>query len=187
MSRRDLLLLSAAAGGAFAVAGVAGCVSASSNSTAEWGALASQSRLPLPTRKLGSLEVSAIGFGAMNVAGTYGPGVSRAEAIKLLREVYDRGITFIDTAQVYGPFISEEWLGEAVAPFRNNVVIATKFGFDLRPGGNGAVSSEPKLIVSSVEESLKRLRTDHIDLLYQHRVDPNVPIEEVAGTVQRLI
>jgi aryl-alcohol dehydrogenase-like predicted oxidoreductase len=185
ISRRELLLLSAAAGGALVFSGFSGCASMVGGAKA--GAGASTSGATLPRRKLGSLEVTAIGFGAMNVAGTYGPAVSRAEAIKLIREVYDRGITFIDTAQVYGPFLSEEWLGEAIAPFRKNVVIATKFGFDLRSGGNGAVSSDPKLIISSVEDSLKRLKTDYIDLLYQHRVDPKVPIEDVAGAVQDLI
>jgi aryl-alcohol dehydrogenase-like predicted oxidoreductase len=191
LSRREFLLLSAAAGGAITVSGLTGRASTVSGEAkggtgaakGDTGASASS----LPRRKLGPLEVTALGFGAMNVAGTYGPGVPRADAIKLLREVYDNGITFIDTAQVYGPFKSEEWVGEAVAPFRKNVVIATKFGFDLRPGGNGAVSSDPKLIISSVEDSLKRLRTDYIDLLYQHRVDPKIPIEDVAGTVQDLI
>ena len=142
---------------------------------------------PLPTRKLGALTVTGLGFGAMNMVGMYGPGIPRADAIRLIREVYDAGVRFIDTAQVYGPFLSEDILGEAVTPFRNDVVIATKFGFDLGPGGSGGLNSHPKTIISSVEDSLKRLRTDHIDLLYQHRVDPKVPIEDVAGTVQDLI
>lgn len=168
--------------------GLAGCAAMTagkSQTTSSAGTAKSSSGWPM--RRLGSLEVTALGFGAMNLAGTYGPPIPRAEAIKLIREVYDRGITFIDSAQVYGPFLSEEWVGEAVAPFRKNVVIATKFGFDLRPGGNVAVSSDPKLIISSVEDSLKRLKTDYIDLLYQHRVDTKVPIEDVAGTVQELI
>ncbi len=121
------------------------------------------------------------------VSGFYGPGISRAEAIELIREVYAGGVRFIDTAQVYGPFLSEDYVGEAIAPFRNDVVVATKFGFDLGPGGGGGLDSTPKTIVRSVEDSLERLRTDHIDLLYQHRVDPKVPIEDVAGTVQDLI
>jgi len=135
--------------------------------------------------------VTALGFGAMNAAGTYGPGISRADAITLIRQVFESGVRFIDTAQVYGPFLSEEYVGEATTPFRNDVVIATKFGFDLRPGGDvtgtGGLDSRPETIISSVEDSLKRLRTDRIDLLYQHRVDPKVPIEDVAGAVQDLI
>jgi aryl-alcohol dehydrogenase-like predicted oxidoreductase len=146
----------------------------------------------MSTRKLGTLEVSALGYGAMNlVPGYYGPGVPRAEAIKLIRQAFDSGITFIDTAQVYGPFLSEDFVGEATTPFRKEVVIASKFGFNLTPGadvtGTGGLDSRRETIISSVEASLKRLRTDRIDLLYQHRVDPKVPIEDVAGTVQDLI
>ena len=136
--------------------------------------------------------MTAIGFGAMNVVpGYYGPGVSRADAIALIRQAFDSGIRFIDTAQVYGPFLSEEYVGEATTPFRNEVVIASKFGFNLRPGadvtGTGGLDSRRETIINSVEGSLKRLRTDRIALLYQHRVDPKVPIEDVAGTVQDLI
>lgn len=105
--------------------------------------------------------MTALGFGDMNVAGTYGPGVSRADAIKLIRAVHERGVNFIDTAQVYGPFLSEDYIGEAVAAFRNEVVIATKFGFDLASDKNRGPNSNPKTIVSSVEDSLKRLRTAH--------------------------
>ncbi len=144
-------------------------------------------------RKLGSsnLEVSALGLGCMGMSFSYGPPKDKAEMISLLRTAVERGITFFDTAEVYGPFTNEELVGEALAPFRKQVVIATKFGFDLsgpdhRPGAAG-LNSRPEHIRQAVEGSLKRLRVDTIDLLYQHRVDPNVPIEDVAGTVKELI
>jgi hypothetical protein len=139
-------------------------------------------------RMLGSLEVSAIGFGCMNVAGMYGPPIDRQEAIRVIRAAYDRGVTFFDTAEVYGPFIGEEIVGEALAPMRDQVVIATKFGFDISPEGQiQGVNSRPDHIKQVTEESLRRLKTDYIDLQYQHRVDPTVPIEDVAGAVQELI
>ncbi|MGK7392719.1 MAG: aldo/keto reductase [Candidatus Cyclobacteriaceae bacterium M2_1C_046] len=141
-------------------------------------------------RKLGSLEVSALGLGGLPVVGFYTGGVREQDHVnKLYREAFDNGITFFDTAEVYGPLINERQVGEAVAPFRKEVVIATKFGFDVDPetGGRGGIDSRPKTIRRAVEGSLKRLRTDYIDLLYQHRVDPNVPIEEVAGVVQELM
>jgi aryl-alcohol dehydrogenase-like predicted oxidoreductase len=145
---------------------------------------------PQGLRKLGTLEVSALGFGCMNVAGMYNHPIDRHEAIRLIRAAYDRGVTLFDTAEVYGPFLSEEIVGEALAPVRDRVVIATKFGFnvdlktgELRPGLN----SRPEHIKRATEGSLRRLRTDYIDLHYQHRIDPNVPIEEVAGTVQDLM
>jgi aryl-alcohol dehydrogenase-like predicted oxidoreductase len=144
-------------------------------------------------RKLGkrNLEVSAIGLGCMGMSFSYGPPKDKQEMISLLRAAVDLGITFFDTAEVYGPFTNEELVGEALAPFRSQVVIATKFGFDLsgsehRPGAAG-LNSRPEHIKQAVEGSLKRLKTDVIDLLYQHRVDPNVPIEEVARTVKDLI
>jgi len=144
-------------------------------------------------RKLGksNLEVSAIGLGCMGMSFSYGPPKDKQEMTKLLRAAVDRGITFFDTAEVYGPFINEDLVGEALASFHGKVVIATKFGFDLsgsdnRPGAPG-VNSRPEQIRRAVEGSLKRLRVDSIDLLYQHRVDPNVPIEDVAGTVKELI
>jgi aryl-alcohol dehydrogenase-like predicted oxidoreductase len=144
-------------------------------------------------RKLGKsgLEVSALGLGCMGMSFSYGPPKDKKEMTDLLHAAVERGITFFDTAEVYGPFTNEELVGEALAPFRKQVVIATKFGFDLsgsdtRPGA-APVSSRPALIKQAVEGSLKRLKTDVIDLLYQHRVDPNVPIEEVAGTVKELI
>jgi pyridoxine 4-dehydrogenase len=141
----------------------------------------------MQTRKLGksNLEVSAIGFGCMGISQSYGVPLETSEGVKLIRAVFDRGITFFDTAEVYGPYKNEEVVGEALQPIRNRVVIATKFGFDI-PGG-GAMDSRPERIRQAVEGSLKRLRTDRIDLLYQHRVDPNVPMEDVAGTVKDLV
>jgi aryl-alcohol dehydrogenase-like predicted oxidoreductase len=143
-------------------------------------------------RKLGTsgLEVSAIGLGCMGMSFSYGPPKDKQEMISLLRTAVERGVTFFDTAEVYGPFTNEELVGEALAPFRKQVVIATKFGFELHPDGRpgwAGLNSRPEHIKQVVEASLKRLRVDAIDLLYQHRVDPNVPIEEVAGTVKELI
>src|SRR5437870_1954156 len=144
-------------------------------------------------RRLGKskLEVSAVGLGCMGMSFSYGPPKDKQEMTALLHAAADRGITFFDTAEVYGPFTNEELVGEALAPFRRQVVIATKFGFDLsgpdhRPGAAG-LNSRPEQIRQAVAGSLKRLRVDTIDLLYQHRVDPNVPIEDVAGAVKELI
>ena len=142
----------------------------------------------LATRKLGSLEVSAIGMGCMNLAWGAGPPMDRNEAIRLIRAAYNRGITFFDSAEAYGPFTSEEIVGEALASVRDKVVIATKFGFNILPSGKlDGVDSRPERIRRVTEASLKRLKTDRIDLLYQHRVDPKIPIEDVAGTVKELI
>jgi aryl-alcohol dehydrogenase-like predicted oxidoreductase len=143
-------------------------------------------------RKLGKskLEVSALGLGCMGMSFGYGPAAEKKEMISLIRTAVERGVTFFDTAEVYGPFTNEELVGEALAPFRDQVVIATKFGFAPDPnGGPGwtALDSRPEHVKEVAEASLKRLRTDVIDLLYQHRVDPNVPIEEVAGAVRDLI
>jgi aryl-alcohol dehydrogenase-like predicted oxidoreductase len=147
-------------------------------------------------RKLGNsgLEVSALGLGCMGMSFGYGPAKDKQETIPVIRAAVERGITFFDTAEVYGPFINEELVGEALAPFREQVTIATKFGFDLSPhldprGMKGApgLNSRPEHIKQAAEGSLKRLKVDVIDLLYQHRVDPNVPIEEVAGAVKDLI
>jgi len=140
-------------------------------------------------RKLGKsgLEVSAIGLGCMGMSFSFPPFPERDEMIALIRAAVERGVKFFDTAQVYGPFTNEELVGEALEPVRDQVVIATKFGFDLEGEGRGGVDSRPETINRSVEGSLKRLRTETIDLLYQHRVDPDVPIEEVAGTVKELI
>jgi aryl-alcohol dehydrogenase-like predicted oxidoreductase len=132
------------------------------------------------------LQVSALGLGCMGISFALGPAMERQDAIKLIRKAFDLGVTFFDTAESYGPFVNEELVGEALAPFRDQVVIATKFGFK---GGKipDGVDSRPENIRAVTEASLKRLKTDRIDLLYQHRVDPNVPIEEVAGTVKDLI
>jgi aryl-alcohol dehydrogenase-like predicted oxidoreductase len=138
-------------------------------------------------RTLGQLEVSALGLGCMSMSSGYGPPADTQAMTSLIRAAVGRGVTFFDTAQVYGPFTNEELVGEALAPVRERVVIATKFGFDLESGMAGGLDSRPETIKRSVERSLMRLRVDTIDLLYQHRVDPNVPIEDVAGTVKELI
>lgn len=133
------------------------------------------------------LEVSAIGLGCMSMTGGYGYTPDRQEMIKLIQTAVERGVTFFDTAQVYGPFANEELVGEALHPYRDQVVIATKFGYIFEGNVNKGVNSQPENIKRTVEESLKRLKVEAIDLLYQHRVDPNVPIEDVAGTVKDLI
>ena len=140
-------------------------------------------------RKLGKsgLEVSALGLGCMSMSFGYGPPADKQEMISLIRKAVELGVTFFDTAEVYGPFTNEELVGEALAPVRSQVVIATKFGFDCDSGKQGGVTSEPARIKRVVEASLKRLKVETIDLLYQHRVDPNVPIEDVAGTVKELV
>jgi aryl-alcohol dehydrogenase-like predicted oxidoreductase len=141
-------------------------------------------------RQLGKsgMNVSAIGLGCMSLSFGYGPATEKSQAIALIRTAFERGVDFFDTAEVYGPFLNEELLGEAVVPFRDKVAIATKFGFDLsNSNGPRQLNSRPEHIRQVVEASLKRLRTDRIDLLYQHRVDPNVPIEDVAGAVKDLI
>jgi aryl-alcohol dehydrogenase-like predicted oxidoreductase len=145
---------------------------------------------PVQKRKLGKsgLEVSAIGFGCMGISSAYGPPMDRQAAIKLIRAAFAHGVTFFDTAEAYGPFANEEVVGEALAPFRNEVVIATKFGFDYDAnGGQTGMNSRPAHIREVADAALKRLRTDVIDLFYQHRVDLNVPIEDVAATVRELI
>ena len=142
-------------------------------------------------RKLGKsdLEVSAIGLGCMGMSFGYGPAGDKQEMISLIRSAVERGVTFFDTAEVYGPFTNEELVGEALAPFREQVVIATKFGFKLDPNDRtqAGLDSRPEHIKQVAEASLKRLRIDAIDLFYQHRVDPDVPIEDVAGAVKDLI
>jgi aryl-alcohol dehydrogenase-like predicted oxidoreductase len=140
-------------------------------------------------RQLGKsgLEVSALGFGCMGLNSSYGTPPDRQEMIRLVRSAVERGVTFFDTAEVYGPFVNEELVGEAVAPFRDQVVIATKFGFKIDAGKQVGVDSRPEHIKEVADASLKRLQTDRIDLFYQHRVDPSVPIEDVAGAVRELI
>ena len=143
----------------------------------------------MQTRKLGTLEVSALGYGCMGLEGTYGRPVPRPEAIDLIHAAFERGVTHFDTAEVYGPWTNELVVGEALKPLRDRVTIATKFGFRINPDGSraGGVDSRPEHIREVVDASLKRLQIESIDLLYQHRVDPDVPIEDVAGTLKELI
>jgi len=140
-------------------------------------------------RKLGKskLEVSAIGLGCMGLSFGYGPAVDKQQGISLIRAAVERGVTFFDTAEVYGPYANEEMVGEALAPLRDQVVIATKFGFNIVEGKQSGLNSRPEHIKEVAEASLKRLKTDRIDLFYQHRVDPDVPMEDVAGAVRDLI
>ncbi|AYG62289.1 aldo/keto reductase [Rhizobium jaguaris] len=144
----------------------------------------------MKTRKLGTLEVSALGLGCMSMSSAYGPAADTTEMVKLIRAAHDRGVTFFDTAEAYGPFVNEDLVGEALAPIRDQVVIATKFGFDIdldTGARTGGTNSRPEHIKAVAEASLKRLKTDRIDILYQHRVDPNVPIEDVAGAIKDLV
>jgi aryl-alcohol dehydrogenase-like predicted oxidoreductase len=144
----------------------------------------------MQTRKLGNLEVSALGLGCMSMSSGYGPPADKKQMIELIRRAVALGVTFFDTAEIYGPFVNEELVGEALAPFKGKVVIATKFGFDLDPATaqrTGGVNSRPAHIKAVADASLRRLGVDAIDLFYQHRVDPNVPIEDVAGAVKELI
>ena len=143
----------------------------------------------MKTRQLGQsgLEVSALGYGCMGLSSGYGVPSERDQAIDIIRAAVERGVTVFDTAQVYGPFTNEDVVGEALAPFRDEVVIATKFGFNLVEGESPGLNSRPDYIRETTEDSLRRLRTDHIDLYYQHRVDPDVSIEDVAGAVSELI
>lgn len=175
-------------------AGAAALLSSSLHGMAHAAALSSPSATKnrqqprsLPQRRLGSLQVSAIGLGCLPMVGYYGGTYAKKDMIALIRRAYDSGVTFFDTAEVYGPYTSEEWVGEALAPVRDKVVIATKFGFGVEEGRPTALNSRPDHIRRAVEGSLRRLHTDHIDLLYQHRVDPKVPMEDVAGTVKDLI
>lgn len=176
-SRRDVLIGGAVVGAGLSVAPLSWA--ASPDSAKMSGARVTN------TRKLGSLEVSELGVGCMNISANYGAPAGKEQGIKVIRTAHEQGVTFFDTAEVYGPYTNEELVGEALSPFRNAVVIASKFGFDMDAGG--ALNSRPEHIRKVLEGSLKRLRTDRIDLYYQHRVDPNVPIEDVAGTVQDLI
>jgi len=172
-SRRDLL---AAASALTAMAAVRGAWAAPNRSTGV---------TTMKARKLGEMEVSELGAGCMSISANYGPPADRAQGIATIRAAHAKGVTLFDTAEVYGPYTNEMLVGEALQPIRNEVSIATKFGFNIE--GDGAPYSDPKQIRKVAEASLKRLRTDRIDLFYQHRVDPNVPIEEVAGAVRELI
>ena len=153
------------------------------------GSIPHQRRNAMEMRKLGKggLEVSALGFGCMGLSFGYGPLVDKEQGIKVIRAAIDLGVTSFDTAEVYGPFTNEELVREALAPVRDRVVIATKFGFKIENGKQARLDSQPEHIREVAEASLRWLKTDRIDLLYQHRVDPNVPIEDVAGTVKELI
>jgi aryl-alcohol dehydrogenase-like predicted oxidoreductase len=144
----------------------------------------------MKTRKIGDLEVSALGLGCMSMSSAYGPPADKADMIKLIRFAHKRGVTLFDTAEAYGPFVNEELVGEAIAPIRDDVVVATKFGFDINLATgerSGGMNSRPEHIKAVADASLKRLKTDRIDLFYQHRVDPAVPIEDVAGAIKDLI
>jgi aryl-alcohol dehydrogenase-like predicted oxidoreductase len=153
-----------------------------------WAASSDQPKAinKMKTRKLGQLEVSELGAGCMSISANYGPPAPREQGIKVIRTAHEKGVTLFDTAEVYGPYTNEELVGEALAPIRDKVHIATKFGFNLE-GTGGGLNSQPERIKKVAEASLKRLRTDRIDLFYQHRVDPKVPIEEVAGAIKDLI
>jgi aryl-alcohol dehydrogenase-like predicted oxidoreductase len=162
------------------------------HATPDGSAASHHEGIHMKTRKLGKagLEVSELGLGCMGLNSVYGEGNDRAQMIALVRQAADLGVTLFDTAQIYGPKINEELVGEALQPIREKVVITTKFGFDLDPNGGPVpvgLNSRPEHIKATADESLKRLRTDYIDVYYQHRVDPNVPIEDVAGAVKELI
>jgi aryl-alcohol dehydrogenase-like predicted oxidoreductase len=179
VSRRNFLATTALAGAALTVAPVAWAASSDRPANIATG------ENKMKKRKLGTLEVSELGAGAMSISANYGPPAPTEQGIATLRAAFETGVTFFDTAEVYGPYTNEALVGEALAPLRNKVAIATKFGFDNENGGT--LNSQPRHIRKVVEESLKRLRTDRIDLYYQHRVDPAVAIEDVAGTIKDLI
>ena len=176
LSRRNFLANTALLGAGFAAG------------PSLWAASSDQPKAinKMKTRKLGQLEVSELGAGCMSISANYGPPAPREQGIKVIRTAHEKGVTLFDTAEVYGPYRNEELVGEALAPIRDKVHIATKFGFNLE-GTGGGLNSQPERIKKVAEASLKRLRTDRIDLFYQHRVDPKVPIEEVAGAVKDLI
>jgi len=187
LSRRDFVTRTSLIGAGLVVGPLwSGCSDQSAEVRSITGTGSARGLNTMKTRQLGTLKVSEIGAGAMSISANYGPPADRSEGIKVLREAHQRGVTFFDTAEVYGPYTSEALVGEALAPVRDSVRIATKFGFDIE-GGTGGLNSRPEHIKTVVDASLKRLRTDRIDLLYQHRVDPNVPIEDVAGAVKELI
>ena len=183
LSRRDFLVGAALIGGGLAVGPLLGAASSAEIKSGNDKGLRKEKN-KMKTRKLGKLEVSEMGSGCMSISANYGPPADRNQGIKVIRKAHEKGVTFFDTAEVYGPYTNEELVGEALAPFRDKVAIATKFGFDLEAGG---LNSRPEHIRKVIEGSLKRLKTDRIDLYYQHRVDPKVPIEDVAGTIKDLI
>jgi aryl-alcohol dehydrogenase-like predicted oxidoreductase len=183
LSRRDFLAGAALIGAGLAVGPLLGAASSKEIKSGNDKGLRT-GKNKMKTRKLGKLEVSEMGSGCMSISANYGPPADRNQGIKVIRTAHEKGVTFFDTAEVYGPYTNEELVGEALAPIRNKVAIATKFGFDLEAGG---LNSRSEHIRKVVEGSLKRLKTDRIDLYYQHRVDPKVPIEDVAGTIKDLI
>jgi len=183
LSRRDFLTNAALIGVGLTVGPLLGAASSAETKNLNDKGLRKEKSKMKP-RKLGKLEVAEISSGCMSISANYGPPADRNQGIKVIRTAYERGVTFFDTAEVYGPYTNEELVGEALAPFRDKVVIATKFGFDLEAGG---LNSRPAHIRKVIEGSLKRLKTDRIDLYYQHRVDPKVPIEDVAGAIKDLI
>lgn len=190
MRRREFI--KSASGAALLAAGAMAGVSkvfAASNALGDvkTNGAAEKRRKRMERRNIGGMNVSAVGLGCLPMVGYYGGHFEKTDMINLIRHAYEQGVTFFDTAEVYGPHTSEEWVGEALQPYRDNVKIATKFGFGVEEGKPTALNSKPDHLRRAVEDSLKRLRTDHIDLLYQHRVDPNMPIEEVAQTVKDLI
>lgn len=172
LSRRDFLATTALLGTALTVA-----------RPLSWAATSGENNMK--TRHLGQLAVSELGAGCMSISANYGPPADKSQGIQVIREAHERGVTFFDTAEVYGPYTNEELVGEALGPIRNKVAIASKFGFDIEAGGS--LNSRPEHVKKVVEASLKRLKTDRIDLYYQHRVDPQVPIEDVAGAIKDLI
>ena len=190
MDRRDFLKMSSMAvlSAAGAWTGISKAFALSESYFKSTPALkTTQQNSNMEFRKLRNLDVSAIGLGCLPMVGYYGGKYDEKEMIALIRRAYDKGITFFDTAEVYGPYTSETWVGKAVAPFRHQIKIGTKFGFGVEEGQPTALNSRPDHIRRAVEGSLKRLKTDYIDLLYQHRVDPNIPMEDVAGTVKELM
>lgn len=191
VNRRDFLTKSAliSAGLALGPLSLAGAPNETAGNVLPKATDAKQKPGAMDRRKLGRLEVSALGLGCLPMVGFYGGPNSRREMVKLIRTAYEQGVTFFDTAEVYGPFLDEEILGEATATFRKEVVIATKFGFEIDPNTRErkGMNSRPEYIKKVVEGSLRRLKTDYIDLYYQHRVDPNVPIEDVAGAIKELM
>jgi len=183
LSRRDFLAGTALTGAGLAVGPLLGTASSAEIKSGNDKGLRKE-KSKMKTRKLGKLEVSEMGSGCMSISANYGPPADRSQGIKVIRTSHEKSVTFFDTAEVYGPYTNEELVGEALAPIRDKVAIATKFGFDLEAGG---LNSRPEHIKKVIEGSLKRLKTDRIDLYYQHRVDPKVPIEDVAGTIKDLI
>ena len=182
IARRDFVTTTALVGAGLVVGQLSWAGSADQSKERDTGLPKGKNKMK--ARKLGKLEISELGAGCMSISANYGPPADRNQGIQLIRTAHEKGVTFFDTAEVYGPYTNEDLVGEALAPIRDKVVIATKFGFDLEAGG---LNSRPGHIKKVVEGSLKRLRTDRIDLYYQHRVDPKVPIEDVAGAIRDLI